>query len=53
MIPEFNDRLEQYRSMPGLTAWHKIAEDWRAGKFNEDEARAYADILFPLVTETP
>ena len=51
--PEFYDRLKQYQSMPGLTAWDKIADDWRAGKFSEEDARGYADILFPPVTETP
>lgn len=47
--PSFEERLEQYRAMVGDTAWDQIADDWKAGKFDEDEARAYADILFPII----
>lgn len=48
----FDERLKQYRSMPGMSAWDRIADDWWNGKFSEDEARAFVDILFPPVTET-
>ena len=52
MNPEFDERLEQYQSMPGDTAWDKIADDWREGMVTLEDARAYADILFPPITET-
>lgn len=51
MTPEFDERLEQYRSMPGDTAWDKISEDWRAGAVTLEDARAYADALFPPINE--
>lgn len=47
----FTERLEQYRSMPGDTAWDQIADDWRAGKVSLEDARTYADILFPPIIE--
>jgi hypothetical protein len=49
--PSFKQRLEQYRAMAGDTAWDQIADDWKAGKFDADEARAYADILFPIADQ--
>lgn len=44
------DRFDHYRAMPGMSAYHQIAEDYRAGVITEDQARSYCDVLFPIVT---
>ena len=43
-------RLEHYRKMPGLYAYHQIADDFRRGLLTEDEAISYCDTIFPPIS---
>lgn len=49
--PSFEERLAAYRAMPGMKAYNQIADDWRAGVFDEQDAWAYRDAVFSSVKD--